>query len=218
MEPTSDDEDSDNDGLEANCLADLTELSQIVSEASEIINCLFRLSVSIHHPAPHDRFRRSAMIDTSHYEAFDSAHIQNKFPSAHQGIVNQLGKANSFRRQYFRYREEHHRKLAQGLPDGGMEPPCDDTKTIGDTTAASSLPQHLKTSNSGGSRVEDFDTRSEAGRTETSFAPSSVPDGSRSRMPSMPDEAQQGPFECPFCYRMISVETTKDWRCESCHS
>lgn len=98
MEPTSDDEDSDSDGPEAQSPTGLTELSQIVSEASEIINCLFRLSVSMHHPAPHDRFRRSAIIDTSHYEAFDTAYIQNKFPFAHQGIVNQLGKANSFRR------------------------------------------------------------------------------------------------------------------------
>ncbi|KAK3950424.1 hypothetical protein QBC32DRAFT_376163 [Pseudoneurospora amorphoporcata] len=212
MEPTSEDKDSDSDDFEPYALAGLTELSQIVSEASEIINCLFTLSVSIHNPAPHDRFRRSVMTDTSPYEEFDTAHIRHKFPSANQGIVRQLGKANSFRRQYFRYREEHHRKLAQGLPDERMEPPCDNTKTIADSTVASSLPQHLKTSKLDGSGFENCDIRSEAGRTESSFAPSSAPDGSRSRMPSMPDEAQQGPFEYPFYYRVILVKTTTEWR------
>ncbi|KAK1775129.1 hypothetical protein QBC45DRAFT_480854, partial [Copromyces sp. CBS 386.78] len=213
MEPASDDEDSDSDGSEAQAPSGLTELSQIISESSEIINCLFRLSVSIHNPAPHDRFRRSAMTDTSAYVAFDIAHIRHKFPSANQAIIEQLGKANSFRRQFFRYREEHHRKLGQGLPNEDEEKAgFDDTKTIGVTTVASSLPQHLKTSNTDGSAFEDCDSRSEAALTETSFAPSSAPDGRRSRVPSMPEEAENGPFECPFCYRMISVETTKEWR------
>lgn len=214
-EPTSDDEesDSDSDGSGTQAPSDVIELSQIVSEASEIINCLFRLSVSIHNPAPHDRFRRSALTDTSHFEAFDTAHIGHKFPYANEGIVKQLGKANSFRRQFFRYREEHHRKLAHGLPDEDTEQPGrDDTKTVGVTTVASSLPQHLKTSNADVPGLENCGARSEAGRTETSFAPSSVPDGGRSRVPSMPGEAGQGPFECPFCYRMISVDTTKEWR------
>ncbi|KAK3957079.1 hypothetical protein QBC32DRAFT_1891 [Pseudoneurospora amorphoporcata] len=93
-----------------------------------------------------------------------------------------------------------------------MEPPGDNTKIIADSTVASSLPQHLKTSKLDGSGFENCDIRSEAGRTESSFAPSSAPDGSRLRMPSMPDEAQQGPFECPFCYRVISVKTTTEWR------
>ena len=153
------------------------------------------------------------MTDTSHFEEHDTAHIRNKFPSADPEIVKHLGKANSFRRQYFRYREEHHRKLAQGLPDeDAQEPGGDDTRTIGVTTVASSLPQHLKSFNSDAPSSENWDSRSEAGRTETSFAPSSAPDGSRSRVPAMPEEAQQGPFECPFCYRIISVETTRDWR------
>ncbi|KAK3388381.1 hypothetical protein B0T20DRAFT_365211, partial [Sordaria brevicollis] len=209
------DSDSDSDDPEAQASSDATELSQIIVEASEIINCLFRLSVSIHNPAPHDRFRRSALTDTSHFEAFDTAHIRHKFPSADEGIVKQLGKANSFRRQFFRYREEHHQKLARGLPDereDTEQPGRDDTKTVGVTTVASSLPQHLKTANFDGPGLESCDARSEAGRTETSFAPSSVLDGGRSRIPSMPEEAGRGPFECPFCYRMVQVDTTQEWR------
>lgn len=217
MEATSDDDDSDLDcdDSESEPPSDVTELSQLLSEVSEIVNCLFRLSVSIHNPAPHDRFRRAASTYTSQFEGYDINHIRAKFPSADQRITEQLGKANSFRRQFFKYREEHHERLAHGLPGEDKEhPERDDTKTVGVTTVAWSLPDHLKTysSNTDGSTLEDFDTRSEAARTETSFASSSAPDGGKSKMPSMPEEAGNGPFECPFCYRMITVENTKEWR------
>uniref|UniRef100_A0A0D2XP58 C2H2-type domain-containing protein n=1 Tax=Fusarium oxysporum (strain Fo5176) TaxID=660025 RepID=A0A0D2XP58_FUSOF len=92
-----------------------SELSQIFAAIVEDINCLFRLSVSIHNPSPHDRFKKACLTDTSGYEPFDVQHVCNKLSKAPKPIAERLGKAISRRRQYFKYRELHHDKLASGL-------------------------------------------------------------------------------------------------------
>lgn len=188
-------------------LDDRTELSQISSNMTEIIDCLFRLSVSIQNPAPHDRFKRTNWVNKSHYEQFDIAHVRETIPSVSTAHAERLGKAITRRRQYFAYRQSHHQKLAHGLDDMQV-----DEAAAGASTVASSIPQHLKSANAEPEQpsVIDEDKASDTGWTETTVD-SVLERGDRPRIPPLPDEAHERPFECPFCYAMISATTTKAW-------
>ncbi|KAK3327391.1 hypothetical protein B0T19DRAFT_161775 [Cercophora scortea] len=208
VEEEPDSEDEDEPALES-------ELSQISFSIVEVINCLFRLSVSIRNPTPHDRFKKSAFTDTSTYEPYDIGHVRMKFPSAEGVVTHRVGKSISRRRQYFKYRELHHQKLSQGLDHDEPAVPED----VGKSTIASSIPQHLKTSVTGNimnPTTVNEDELSDDGRSQaTSYATASTTLDSgttRPMVPPMPKQATGGPFECPFCFQMISVTTKAAWR------
>ncbi|RBR04849.1 hypothetical protein FVER53590_03599 [Fusarium verticillioides] len=195
------DDDSDDEPLNVDAPG-LSELSQIFAAIVEDINCLFRLSVSIHNPSPHDRFKKACLTDTSGYEPFDVQHVCNKLSKAPKPIAERLGKAISRRRQYFKYRELHHEKLASGLELDG--------KDQIQSTVASSLPKKLNV-NEPISLKEDLDDASDTGRSQTSWATSAA-NPERRKIPALPAEAENGPFECPFCFVMVSVSSRNHWK------
>ncbi|KAL6914674.1 hypothetical protein FSST1_012434 [Fusarium sambucinum] len=179
-----------------------TEMAQIAQNVSDVISCLLRLSVAIRNPAPHDRFAASVPVEASHYEPFDIQHVKDKFGEIEPFLADRLGKAISRRRQYFKYRESHNLKLKQGL----------DLLEHNDveSTVASSLPLQAKAA---GFNLEaiDEDGASESGFTQTSLT-SSKADTEKLRVPPLPREAEYGPFECPFCYLMITASSTIAWK------
>ncbi len=183
-----------------------TELSQIADDISEILDCLFRLSVSIRNPAPHDRLLKSTLTSTSHHESFDIAHAREMFPLASAELVKRLGTALSRRRQYFLYREMRHKKLSRGLEEGDKM-----TEDAGASTIASSIPGHLKDTKADSVQapVVDEDQTSESGWTETTQG--SLAESARPRIPPLPADAHERPFECQFCYMMVSATTTAAW-------
>ncbi|KLO85690.1 Uncharacterized protein LW93_14305 [Fusarium fujikuroi] len=195
------DDDSD-DGSFQDDAPGPSELSQIFAAIVEDINCLLRLSVSIHNPSPHDRFKKACLTDTSSYEPFDVQHVCNKLSKAPKPIAERLGKAISRRRQYFKYRELHHEKLASGLELDG--------KDQMQTTVASSLPKRLKV-NESISLEKDVDDASDTRRSQTSWATSAA-NPERRKIPPFPAEAENGPFECPFCFMMISITSRVHWK------
>ncbi|KAH8890590.1 hypothetical protein GQ53DRAFT_613633, partial [Thozetella sp. PMI_491] len=201
---TSEDEDQ-NEGLEDAEPGDFptTELEQISTSVTDVVNCLLRLSVSIRNPAPHDRFVESLRSDTSHFEPYDIGHVREAFNLLEEYLVERLGKANSRRRQYFEYRKNHHDKLAYGLEDAG--------DIAAQSTIASSIPEQLKDHISAIQAPRVFeDDHSESGATQTSFA--TAADSKNRRVPSLPEAAYLGPFECPFCFMMISVTGRASWK------
>lgn len=175
----------------------------------DIIDCLLRLSVSVQDPAPHDRFKAATSTDTSFYELLDIKHVQDKFESAEEWLIERLGKAISHRRQYFKYRDTHHHKLASGLED------LETDLRIGQSTGDSSIPQHLKTRNTSGSvssfGVIDEDQRSDTGHSLTSSA-TSMTVSELLRVPEIPKEHSRGAFECPFCFMMIVASKRHAWK------
>ncbi|KAK3946401.1 hypothetical protein QBC46DRAFT_276311, partial [Diplogelasinospora grovesii] len=183
-----------------------TELGQILGGITVIIDCLFRLSVEIRNPAPHDRFRQSKLTDTSHYEPFDIQHVQTKFPNLDREIAERLGKAISRRRQYFKYREMHHARLSHGLI---LETSA--IEIIPVSTIASSIPEALKQDTSFDPRALNDDAASDNGVSQTSYA-TSVATQDELRVPPMPPGAHNGPFECPFCYMMIVASSRSSWK------
>ncbi|KAF5710471.1 zinc finger transcription factor ace1 [Fusarium globosum] len=179
-----------------------SEISQIFAAIIEDTNCLLRLSVSIHNPSPHDRLKKACLTDTSSYEPFDVQHVCNKLSKAPKPIAERLGKAISRRRQYFKYRELHHEKLASGLEL--------DSKDQMQSTVASSLPKSLNL-NEPISLEEDVDDASDTGRSQTSWATSAA-NPERRKIPALPAEAENGPFECPFCFMMVSITSKIYWK------
>jgi len=178
-----------------------TEMSHIAQNVSDVIDCLLRLSVAIRNPAPHDRFATFLSIDASHYEKYDIDHVRSKFSKIEPFLAERLGRSISRRRLYFKYRESHHLKLPQGLNCRG----ANDGSTI-----ASSLPQRAKAP---GFNVEavDEDEASDSGVTQTSFVSSNT-GADKLRVPPLPREAENGPFECPFCYVMIIATSSLSWK------
>ncbi|KAI0801635.1 hypothetical protein GGR55DRAFT_692515 [Xylaria sp. FL0064] len=183
-----------------------SELGQLTKEIDDTIGRLLRLSISLRNPAPHDRFMSTEYAKVRYFEANDKAHVEAKFPQASQTLIVRLGQALSQRRQYFRYREAHHEKLARGLFDSGR------SEAGAQSTVASSVPLAMK----GPEAVPVFgeldeDERSDTGFSQTSFA-TTAPDSERLRIPPLPKRSYNGPFECPFCFMLISVSSTYQWK------
>ncbi|GAB1314686.1 hypothetical protein MFIFM68171_04896 [Madurella fahalii] len=181
-----------------------TEMAQISAAIMEVVDCLFRLSVAIRNPAPHDRLKRVPRLSLSALAYFDRSHVREKFRLAPEDMVEKLALANSRRRQYLEYRKSHHETLAQGLESG----------VIGDTdssTVASSIPHQFKDGHDKGYESPDEDTRSRSDWSDTSYASSLTATG-KPKVPPLPAAASLGPFQCPYCFMMISISTEYAWR------
>ena len=170
-----------------------TEIQQIFVEILEVINCLYRLSMSIRNPTGTERYVKSAHIDTSFYEPYDVEHVRQLFPQAREYLIERLGKAVSRRRQYLKYREAHAAKLAQHLGEK------DTANALSETTASALLV----------SSVIQEDAKS---ITSEASGATSVGSVQKARMPSMPQAARkQQPFECPHCRTIECVRDTNSW-------
>ncbi|KAK5656704.1 hypothetical protein OQA88_4251 [Cercophora sp. LCS_1] len=188
-----------------------TEMGQIVIEGvADVVDCLLRLTIAIRTPAPHDRFVRLNPTDTNMPETFDIGHIEAKWPTIERWLAERLGKALSRRREYFRYRESHHAKLSRGLDD-------DDTTSSRGDTRASSIPSRFEgkgvdaTGEIGTLPAVLEDDSSDTGASQTSYA-SSLSDSDALRIPQLPKEAQDGPFQCEFCHMIIVAEDRIAWK------
>lgn len=185
----------------------ITAIKTCLAQAGQAIDCLLRLSIAISNPAPHDQFKSRVNVQTIHYEPYDFKHVQEKFPKLDASKAMRLSKAQTQRRRYFKYREDHHRRLGEGLePDiaGYTE------SEAGGTTEASPVPKHLHDSYNHRSDSEQ-DATSEG--SATSFAWSTELGDSAVCVPPIPTrDDDDGPFMCPFCFMIISVESKHDWK------
>jgi hypothetical protein len=164
--------------------------------------------MSIRNPAPHDHFMSTEYAKAKYFNDFDIRHVEAKYKDAKPYLVRRLGAAISRRRQYFKYRESHHAKLSQGINfDEGA------TEAGAKSTVASSIPLGMKdVGTSAPSFGElDQDDRSETGISQTSCA-TTAPDSEKLRVPPLPKQHRKGPFECPFCFMLISVTNRFQWK------
>ncbi|KAK3357801.1 hypothetical protein B0T25DRAFT_630768 [Lasiosphaeria hispida] len=104
---------------------------------------------------------------------------------------------------------------AQSLPSNTVVPK---TPAAEDaiSTVASSIPRELENSDVKATPVQPVegvneDARSDAGVSEASFA-TSVAEAAKLRIPPLPKEAGKGPFECPFCFTMITATNSVSWK------
>jgi hypothetical protein len=172
-----------------------------IEEIHEVTLCLLRFSMTLRNPARHDQMKESTSTSTHHFERFDIDHVQHKFPGAQPYLHERLGRAISKHRQYFKYREEHHSKLAEGLDDEMVKDERPSTIATSLNVPAPDLPT---------SKGDELET--ESLYTATSFAPTTAGDVTL-RPPPLPEAGQDGaPFECPLCFSIVIVEDERSWR------
>lgn len=187
-------------------LIGVTELDQILDSVHEVISLLLRLSISVRNPAPHDRWMRYNSTDSSAFEPHDIDNVKSRFPKVSDDLAERLGRANSMRRQFFKYREEHREKLGVGLLP-------DDSNTVIESTVASSLRTAAKSTAFNASAIMAEDEISDGGRTQTSFATSFRGDGGKPRIPALPSGCTfDEPFERPFCFYIIAIPNRQKWK------
>ena len=176
------------------------EMTQLHSNVVTAINCLFQMSMLVRKPARHDFYILPQSREVSAFKPFDQAHVREKYPEADQGLVERLGLAITLRRQYLRYRERHHAKLRQDL-DIGTEGSAAPTAMLSDTVVTGVELWHIDSQDKAPASV----------KSQTSYAPSMLAGGALV-IPSPPKESSGGaPFECPYCFVIISVDGTPAW-------
>ncbi|RYP66474.1 hypothetical protein DL770_008796 [Monosporascus sp. CRB-9-2] len=139
-------------------------------------------------------------VDKSYFEEYDMQHVKAKYPSCADYLVKRLGRANSGRRQYLSYREEHHQKLAKDVDLIGLEAPR--TEHTSNSTEATSMPE---------ARVNGFEVLdSDDALSQTSYATSV---NTAIRVPPLPKEAHEKDYyECPICFMIVSIHTAVGWK------
>ena len=211
-----------------------TELEQTMGDIHNIISNLYEISIMLRDPAPRDRLLKLAAIDVSYFEQWDKMHIEHKFPKAHPILIERLAQANSKRRQYFKYLEKHHGKLALGShayvideePRKMMKEPSISVRNPSDKSVvekgprsiAASTPTTIATKNTQTTvatfRPDEQDVYVDDTLSETSSAASEgVSAATQLQIPVPPQAAIDGdPFECPYCFEMMRISGLLAWR------
>lgn len=227
-----DEQDDDSSDSDLGSLADFSPddvLTALTTSIGSAIDTLFRLNISICNTAPHDRIKMLRYTDTSHFEPYDIEHVRTKFSSTtadtkepDPDLVARLGKAISWRRQYFRY-QEMRREMGRKTSEQGTDHAGEGKSTIeGESTLASSIPLHLRNAPPSGAADDDDGAPagvidedaplSDAGASRTSFA-TTLAAGGRPKVPPLPKGVDgERPFECPFCFSMVAASTRAAWK------
>ena len=178
------------------------EMLQMQHSAAAIINRLFQMSILVRKPAQVDHRVRSSRAEVAVFEPFDYGHVRDKFPRAEEALISRLGSAITTRRMYLKYRERHAAKLKQGI--NGVSTGAANEGSV--AVLSDTMATNLRDSNI------DFDEKaSESGESSTSYA-ATLMSGGAITIPPPPIESQNGnPFECPLCFHIIKIESTKSW-------
>lgn len=175
----------------------LTEIQQLYEEVVTIVKCLYQMSMLIRNPARHNLLAESVPDDILMSDQWDRQHVSNKFPQADNRVIEHLGRANTRRRKYFKYRERHSAKLSRGLEHD----PDTDKQTMS-STMATEFKADI---------IDPEDTASNSGFSQTSYA-QSLFEGGNITIPPLPKEYLAGtPFVCPYCHFVIDVHNTRSW-------
>ncbi|CAD6579307.1 MAG: hypothetical protein ASARMPREDX12_009124 [Alectoria sarmentosa] len=227
---TSDSESSDTSKQEA-----ASELTHLFLAITEAITSLYKLSISIRNPAPRDRYAKAASLN-SFDVSYDVGHVYEKYPHVRSTpwLMDRVGRAITRRREFLRYREKHREKLATDIrpidmsdrnrqaetremaPFNALQTPTEgpvleiEARSINYSQLASTK----ATTYVANLNDENLEKGSIAGRSETTYVTSIAEEESYSvrEIPDPPKESANGmPFECPYCFTVLSVKNTKYW-------
>ena len=166
------------------------------------VNCLFQMSIMIRRPARHDRLLGTKRADAAGFEPFDRQHVSDKYPHADGEITDRLGAGISRRRAALKYRERHHEKMKKGI-----------NRILGDQpdTVSTNLSETVATEYVAPDPIFE-DTASISGISQTSYAHTLLSGQDSMTIPSLPkDSANESPFECPYCYFIITIKNQRSW-------
>ena len=209
-----------------------TEIRSIQGEINNIVNYLYEISIIIRSSAaPRDLLRKAAEIDLSHFETWDISHVKQKFPEANSDLVERLGKANTRRRQLFRYLQNHHAKFSKSnskdhrkaqddlIVDGDQDSLYTRKVAPRGVATSSAFVSTAQITENTQTTVETFNDASaeilvDNTPSETTSAGS---DGSNLEgslhMPELPANGyDKKAFECPYCFEIMRVSGMRSWR------
>ncbi|KAJ0415252.1 hypothetical protein BJY00DRAFT_293763 [Aspergillus carlsbadensis] len=182
---------------------DMTEVQQIYQAIVDVINYLYRMSMAIRQPARHDQLLETRMIDATVFVPWAERHVSDKYPDLEPEIAQRLGAAMARQRAVLKYRERHRAKLGQGVE--GNEEPHSHVELMSETAPTEFIeaPEN---------HLQFLDGISDSGMSRTSYATTLVASQDGVPIPPPPPEsADRAPFECPYCFVIISVKDRKDW-------
>jgi hypothetical protein len=211
-----------------------TESAQLNRIIDDVIASLFKLSIVIQQSSRRAKFARSSK-ERPFNARFDILHIQESFPyvTSNNALLERLGKANAQRRQWLSYRRRHHEKLssdtsstrenlsyAPSMSLDGLYSESPGSNTL--FLSASSQDRRSSTSFDRSTAATTFceeghqfhEEYTDGSVSETTYSSSSVSDSANqpTLIPQPPPESSDGkPFECPFCYRILTIETLQMW-------
>ncbi|KAH7393523.1 hypothetical protein BKA64DRAFT_89804 [Cadophora sp. MPI-SDFR-AT-0126] len=212
------------------------EMTQLSQGIRSLVGHLYKLSMLIRRPMPHDRLTKCNSIDVSHYEPFDSGHILDCFPTLNEILRLRLGHAMKRRRQYLIYSQRHHHALANPRSAPPLEnvsverlseiqagkaistdkpvptPPPIDTTNFGMPQSHfgtnTEATQFVPIDNSDEDRPpSDIGTVSTYASTTTSDEKVRIPP-----RPKGPDGKEMEQFECPYCLHIVETKTARAWK------
>ncbi|KAJ9492054.1 hypothetical protein VN97_g1191 [Penicillium thymicola] len=180
-----------------------TEMQSIYHSLRDTINNLFQTSMLIRQPAQHDRLLGTKRSDAVCYEQFDQRHVSDKYPQSEENISKRLGLAISQRRAVMQYRARHRTKLGQGL-NRVIEDQIDgQSAKLSDTVAT----EFVEVSPAANDNSELLTVAS-----QTSYAQTILNGAEGAVLPSPPkDSADGAPFECPYCFVIITITNRRAW-------
>lgn len=181
---------------------DETEIQQLYKGISNIIKCLYQMSMLIRKPARYDRLVQCRTDDAAVFLPYDRDHVYHKYPQADNETIERLAFAISRRREDLRYRERHHLKLGQGIEYAQNETRQEGKSVVLSQTIATDFKETY---------IEFEDSASNSGLSQTSYA-SSLEGGGTITVPPPPKESiNEQPFECPYCFFIITIKNRRAW-------
>ncbi|KAJ0417767.1 hypothetical protein BJY00DRAFT_315559 [Aspergillus carlsbadensis] len=169
-----------------------SEVQEIYTSLVHIVSNLYQLSMIIRRPAPHDRLVFTNEEDARFFKPWATQHVSHKFPLLDNFLIDRLSTAMSKQKAMLKYRERHHEKLSWGLNDSKSQ--SQPSETIA-------------------TRYYDADQSDNLSQgSATSYAPSLFGGEGSRKVPVPPEEsANRNPFECQYCYCMITIKDRHDW-------
>jgi hypothetical protein len=195
--------------VESEQTSQLQELFKAMKDAN---SNLMKLSMVIRTSPSRDDYLKAAtryQFDSS----FDIGHVREKHGSAkgmNEWLIIRLGKAITRRRQFLKYREDHHGKLTRDWDQ--MEVGKED-KTVA-LTKATTFVENSAAMQKDGTELED------SIGSETSYEATIVGESAgKLNVPSHPKMAFEGvlfefgkPFQCPYCFTEQVVKNRSAWK------
>jgi hypothetical protein len=214
--------------------AETSELEQLFTAMKTANSSLMKLSMVIRNSPSRDDYLKAA----SRYNfdsRYDIGHVKEKHGATQRSsdwLLERLGKAITRRRQYLKYREEHHIKLARNWdtaapPEEVVVPALEHARaptvieqekpemTIALTKATTYVENKTLIETDGGVDLDQGSFGS-----QTSYEPTvigeavnklSVPPPPIMAFESVPFEFGE-PFQCPYCYMEQTVKNKTAWK------
>ncbi|KAI9367682.1 hypothetical protein BJX61DRAFT_547260 [Aspergillus egyptiacus] len=181
----------------------LTEVQQIYQSIVDVINYLYRMSMAIRRPARHDQLLETRTIDVTLFIPWAQRHISDKYPGLESELVQRLGAAMARQRAVLKYRERHRAKLGQGVEES------EGPQSHGELMSATAATEFIKARDN---HDQYLDGMSDSGVSGTSYATTLFASEHGVSIPPPPAEsADRAPFECPYCFMIVSIKNRKDW-------